>query len=226
MIIPAAGPGRASRTPSPVSLVDILGRTVIGRQVDAVRGAFPGAEIVAVLGPMADKVARSLPRDVKVVENEGYARTAVVRSLALALRVASHDRILVIYGDLVFNDVAVSCLPALRKSAILVDHSGQIGPGEVGVSSQGGWATRLDFGLPAKWSQVAYLEGRESALFRELALDPRNSTRFGWELLNDVIDGGGRLAAHERPDLRIAEIDGPRDIPRAISLASATAGTP
>lgn len=215
VVIPAAGPGRRLRSHGPRSLIELEGRqTVVGRQVETIRRAHPGAEIVVGVGHEADRVIRRLPSGVKVVENEHHEDSGPARTLAMALRVASHPRVLVVQGDLVFNLAAVADV-CRGWSSVVVDAGDQIDESEVGVAFQDGVATRFDFGLPERWAQIAYLSGRELELLRRACSDPARRGAFLWEVLNDVVDAGGRLRPVRPAGMRVVEIDAGRDIARA-----------
>lgn len=215
IVIPAAGMGRRMKSYGPKPLIELPGReTVIGRQLRILRSSFPRADVVVVVGYEAERVIKSLPSGIKVVENEFHAETNVVRSIGMGLRVASHNNVLLAYGDLVFNQDAIGWACS-DGSSVLVDSRGQIGEDEVGVAIVKGRVTNLSYGLPIKWAQIAYLTGRELELFKRVAWDPERKRHFGFEALNAVIDAGGRIGAIEPRGMRIAEIDSSRDIESA-----------
>jgi choline kinase len=218
IVIPAAGEGRRIRSFGPKPLLDIgHGQTVLNRQIRILQDVFPSADITLVVGYEADKVMGKLPRAIKVVENERFAETAVLRSIAAGLRVATRDHVLVVYGDLVFNREAVSTMTT-GKSSILVSTDGQIRPSEVGVLVQGGKALNFCYGHATKWAQVVYLMGHELELFRKFALLRRNERCLGHEALNYVIDKGGSFRVVEPDDMQIVEIDSVKDIRRATEV--------
>jgi choline kinase len=196
----------------PKPLIELSGReTVIGRQLRILRGSFPRAEIIVVVGYEAERVIKSLPCNIKIVENELHDQTNILRSIGMGLRVASHPNVLLVYGDLVFNTPAVQWACA-NGSSLLVDSKGQIGEDEVGANVVGGQVTNLSYGLPIKWAQIAFFSGRELAVFRRIAGDPDRRRHFGFEAINSVIDGGGRFRAIEPRGMRVAEIDSSKDI--------------
>jgi choline kinase len=204
----------------PKPLIELDGReTVIARQVRLVRAAYPTAEFIAVVGHEADRVVRSLPAGVKAVENERYDESNVARSICMGLRVATHPRVLVVYGDMVFNAAAVEDV-ARHGSALLVDRTGQMEDDEVGVTVVDGRVTCFSYGLPAKWCHVAFLAGRELELMRRVVSDPARRNHYGFEALNAVLEAGGRLRAVEPAGMRVAEIDVSRQIERARGVAA------
>lgn len=206
----------------PKALIELPGHeTIIGRQLRVLRSRFPTADIVVVVGHEADRVIKTLPRNIKVVENENYANTNVVRSIGMGLRVASRDRVLLVYGDLVFNTGAIEWAGEYGSS-ILVDTRGQMGEDEVGVTVYNGRATNFSYGLPVKWSQIAFLAGRELELFKEVVWDSEKRRCFGFEALNAVLDEGGKLRAVEPHGARIREIDSSKDIDQVDNVSKYT----
>lgn len=222
ILIPAAGMGRRMKSYGPKPLIDLTGsETLIGRQVRILRATFPRSDLVVVLGHEAERILRVLPSGVKVVENERYAETNVLRSIGMGLRVVNGSRVLVVYGDLVFNAEAVSWAGS-GGSSLLVDSRGQIDEEEVGATVVDGRVTHLGYGLATKWAQVACLAGRELELFKRVAWAAERRMCFGFEGLNAVIEAGGRFRAVEPRGAGIAEVDSAKDIERARVVATQT----
>jgi NDP-sugar pyrophosphorylase family protein len=215
IIIPSAGMGRRMKSYGPKPLIEISGReTVIGRQVRLLRAEFPLAEVVVAVGYESDRIMRGVPDGVRIVENELYECTNVARSIGMALRVALRPDVLIVYGDLVFTASALSGFAA-GCSSVLVDSCGRMGADEVGVMAVRGSVTHMSYGLPVKWGQMCYLTGRELDVFRKSVLNPDTNRKLGFEVLNRVIDAGGRIRAVEPSDFRLVEIDTSQDIDEA-----------
>lgn len=219
VIIPAAGLGRRMRTVGSKALVELRpGETVLSRQVAMLRRVLPFADVIVVVGYEADRVYRALPQWVRVVENEAYETTNVVRSIDLGIRAAVTDRVLVIYGDLVFNEAVLRNFP-LQESAALVDHSAVGRENEVGVTVVDDYVTQFAFGLDSKWAHIIYLSGLELHNFKRFSADVDKRRCFGFEALNEVLERGGNLAAVPlEGGMRLAEIDTSRDIAAATSI--------
>lgn len=218
VIIPAAGLGRRMKSHGPKMLVELSrSETVISRQIYLIRKVYPLADITVVVGYQADTAIKGVPSGVKIVENELYDSTNVLRSIGLGVRVANYPNILIIYGDLVFNEKAISQM-AFRGSSVLIDSKGFIGEDEVGTTVIHGCVSMFSYGLKRKWGQIAYLTGKEYELFRKIMCHYDKRKWFGYEGMNEVIDRGGQFRAVEPYDLKIAEIDTNRDIERAVSV--------
>lgn len=221
VLIPTAGSGRRMKSYGPKALIELRHETVIGRQLSILKEFFPAADFVVVLGFEADKVYRALPSWVRVVESELHEETNVARSIDIGLRACgSTEKVLLVYGDLVFSANSFAGLP-LNQSSIFVDPKGiQMGADEVGLNVVDGRVTRLDYGLEDKWAQIALCAGQELELLRRIASERDRRRCFGFELLNAVIDKGGSFRALAPEGMRLAEIDSSKDIERAMVIAS------
>jgi hypothetical protein len=127
--------------------------------------------------------------------------------------VASHNRVLVVYGDLVFNLATLGQVTA-SDSAVIIDKQNQIRQDEVGVNVNIAEekAAYFSYGLPIKWAQILFLTGKELELFRALANDRERSRLYTFELLNMIMEKGGVFAVVEPKDMLITEVDSQKDV--------------
>jgi choline kinase len=216
VVIPTAGQGKRMKSYGPKALIELRqGETVLSRQLTILRKRFPLADFVVVTGFESDKICRHLPFLVRVVENQMHEETNVARSLDLGLKACVDERVLLVYGDLVFNSKTFEDMPQGESWALVdrpVNGQTQLNSLEVGITVIDNQVTRFAYGLDAKWGQVAFLEGSELQTFRRLAADRDRHRCFGFELLNAVLDKGGRLAAHSPAGMKLVEIDCSKDI--------------
>lgn len=209
VVIPAAGVARRLRTRLPRPLAQVGGETVLARQVRLAREAWPGCEVVVVLGHESGRVLEELPCDCRVVLNTSYTTTNVLRSVGLGLRAARGHGVVVLYGDLVFNAQALSCLRACARtdeSAVVVDSQGGMPRSSVGVNVQSGLVTHFLYQSPLKWGQIVFLSPDDAEKIGRLALRPASSRLYGHEGLNWLLDTGGKLVALSPPGLRLVEV--------------------
>lgn len=198
----------------PKCLIDLDGhQTVLGRQIHILKKEYPLAEIIVVVGHEADLVMKNLNSAVKPVENENFMNTNVARSLAIGLRIASYENVLIVYGDLVFSPQAVRVVGS--NSTAVVDTALRMNEDEVGATIADGRITRFAYDLRTKWAQIVYLKGRELELFKKVVWNRERNRWFGFEALNKVIDAGGLIRAVEPRGMALAEIDTSKDIERA-----------
>lgn len=221
IVVPAGGQGTRMRQYNHKSLVRVGldGETVLARQVRMYQERFPGAQVIVVVGHRAHKVVEVLPPDVEVVFNEDFATTNVAWSIHLGLQRAIHDDVLVVYGDIVFNDLVLGDELFCSGSAVMVDPLGSERRTEVGMTITDGRVNHLDYGLALKWGHVSYLEGDVRERFESLLGEPRRRRQYTYEILNTIIDKGTPIAGISPSGSVLCEIDTCRDIPFARNLA-------
>jgi len=106
----------------PKCMLQVRGRTILARQVEALRGCGVG-EIFVVRGHAKDRVQHP---EVVTVDNDAYRTTGELGSLACAP--PGGGRTVVLYGDVLFDPALVHKLLACRADfAVLVDR--EIRPG-------------------------------------------------------------------------------------------------
>jgi choline kinase len=216
IIIPAAGTGKRMKSYGPKPLIELSNRqTILSRQLKILDKYYPDAEVIIVVGFECEQIIRQLPRYVKVVENENYEETNVARSIGMGLRAAnSNNNALIVYGDLVFNGNAIKTVVG-GESVVVVDNSKRMSDEEVGVATVDGRVTHFNYGLSTKWAQIVFLTGKELEIFRNISTAEHARKWYGFEVLNGVMAGGGKLRTTEPRRMKVVEIDSSRDIEAA-----------
>jgi hypothetical protein len=127
------------------------------------------------------------------------------------------DTVVVVYGDLVFNSAAIESLN-LDQSCVIID-DGHMGPNEVGciIDNEDNLANMM-YDLPVKWGQIAVFKNYELTLLKELCWDKRNHRKFGFEIINRIIERGGGFECIRNEDIKIVDIDTSKDINTAIGI--------
>ena len=130
---------------------------------------------------------------------------------------ASYPEVLIVYGDLVFNQYAIKNLRGSSK--VVVDTNNFFKKEEVGVVlSHNNYVTNMSFGIDTKWAQIAYLSGKELNLFKNISTKKECCHWFGYEGLNYVIENGGRIECYRHKLMKIFEIDAARDLEKRIDI--------
>jgi choline kinase len=220
IIIPAAGSSRRMRSYGAKSLIELTGgENVLGRQLRLLRKQFPKAEFIVVVGFQSEKVLKYLQKEktVKVVENDLYEQTSVVRSIDLGLKIASHPNILIVYGDLVFNQQTISHLTKFETS-IIIDTNDNINKDEVGVTISNEACLYFAYGLDTKWAQILMLTGKELEMFKEIITDKIKRKLQTFEILNQILDHGGKIKVVSPSEIQMVEVDTYADIEKARAL--------
>jgi len=212
IIIPAAGMGYRMRSYGPKALISLsIDQNIIQRQIEIIKNNFTNYEIILVVGFEADKLMKNTPDFLVKVENESYERNNVVRSIGMGLRAATTDKVLIIYGDLVFNEEAISNLK-LEQSCIVIDESGMMGKEEVGCNVYDGYIEQLVPDMPNKWGQIGFFVNKELDLLKKISWDKNKGHYFGFEAINEIIERGGSFRAISPAGSKIADVDSSKDL--------------
>jgi len=216
IIIPAAGLGKRMKSHGPKPLIKITNNaTILQNQIKNIQKVFDDHRIVLVCGFEADKVMSQIPTNLSSVENELYEETNVARSIGMALRTVNDlSRILIIYGDLVFGQKALEVLDYSTSAIFALGDF--IGEEEVGcVINNHGNLEHMMYDLPHKWSQIAYFQGKELDYLKEIVWNKNNNKLFGFEVINRIIEKGGRFSCEYDKDIKIVDVDTSKDIQKA-----------
>lgn len=214
VIIPAAGLGTRMKSYGPKSLIKINDTTIIEQQIKYINKFFYRPQIILVVGYQAEKVKLALKKKkITVVENKDWATTNVVSSIGLGLQHSIYNNVLIIYGDLVFNECTLK-VPFGAYSMILTDTYGLMKDEEVGCTVSGNVVEHMMYDLPNKWAQIAYFTNKEKVLLDKISTEKKYDNYFGFEIINMIINSGGQFAVYNNQDIRITDIDSSKDLLR------------
>lgn len=219
IIIPAAGMGTRMLIHGPKPLVKIYNQqTILHRQLELIHNTFHKYEIVLVTGFEHNKIVRKIPGNIINVFNTDYEHSNVAYSIGLGLYAATTDNVLILYGDLVFNQPMLKCPFDIDSMAIVCNARGYMDK-EIGcIIDDKKHIAHMFYNLPQKWAQILYLTGRELDLFRQFVWTPSNKMCYGFEAVNHVIDKGGIIKAHTPKHGWILDIDSTKDLQIARGL--------
>lgn len=208
IILPCAGMGTRMKSYGSKSLLLINGRgeSLISKQIKVLRGVYPQAEIIVVVGFQEDKIRKkNTDKKVKFIYNPLYETTNVVYSIGLAMRSCTNKRVLIVYGDLLFNKYAITAV-SQDTSRVVIDEE-NFKREEVGLSIDGKEIIHFAYDLPIKWAQIIYLVGKELKILREIIYNEQYIRWFGYEVFNQVINKGGSFKVCQPTKMKILEID-------------------
>jgi choline kinase len=217
VIIPAAGIGKRMKSRGPKGLLSVHhGMSILELQVRNVLKVYPHADIIIVGGFECQKIRVALWGNfpVRIVCNHNYETTNVTHSVATGINAMLPGPLLILHGDLVFNQATIQGLAGEHSSLFVAGN--QLEPTEVGIGQQDGVITALSYALPTKWGQMVYLRDTELALFLSAAWNDRLSSQwFLYEAINHVIGKGGQFRAHQPTNAKVVEVDRYSDLTKA-----------
>jgi len=215
IIIPSAGMGKRMRSYGPKSLIKITPeKNIVENQIEIINDNFTNHEIILVCGFEADKLMNNTPKNLIKIENENYEKTNVVRSIGLGLRAATSENVLVIYGDLVFNEETIKNLKP-QCSSLIIDNSSTMKDDEVGCNISNNYVEQMLPDIENKWAQIAFLIGDELEMFKKICWNRDKSHYFGFEAMNEIIEKGGKFKSLSPQGMKITDVDSSKDLATA-----------
>jgi choline kinase len=208
----SAGIGSKIKSYEPRSLIKIDNKPLIENQIKTIREVFRNPDIISVVGCFANRVIKRIKKSVRVVENQLFKTTNSSESLRLAFNNSMHDKFMFIHGDIFFNQ---KCLNVdYHESFIIIDSNQMIKDNEIGVTIVDKKASVLSYGLKTKWAQIAYFTGKEHKLLSSILhkFEDKDKKKLSFEIINEVIDAGGKFHCYEPSKMKLLEIDRIRDI--------------
>ena len=216
IVIPAAGMGKRMKSYGPKALIQIgKNKNIIQKQIAQIKKVLPVNRIILVAGFEAAKLMNEVPSDVICIENERYEETNVIRSLGMGLRATEKD-VLVIYGDLVFNDKALEALN-LNKSCTIVGND-IMDASEIGCSMNKDEIKHMMYDLDTKWSQITFYRGKELGLLKKHCWSTDNERMFGFEIINKILESGGYIKGIEEKGIQVIDVDNSKDITKVKTI--------
>ena len=212
VIIPAAGMGHRMKSYGPKCLLPANNKdTILQKIVKNIQREYPYSDIVVVTGFESEKVIKSLPHNIRIVENNDYETTNTVESIRVGINACATDNVLIVYGDLVFNVYSIRNITS-NGSCAIIDSKSQFKNEEVGVTVVDDKVTRFAYGLQKKWSQIAFFENEEFKMLKDLCSDKRKNKLYPFELFNFMIGKGCTIKSIEPKGMIIKEIDSIKDL--------------
>lgn len=217
IILLAAGPGNRMKSLGVRSLIKIPnGNTIIEHQLKTINSVFNNNEVILVTGYDSDKVMDKTPNNIIKIENENYENTNISRSIAIGLRACTTEFVYIIYGDLLFNEQSLN-IP-FDRSSLLIDSSGLMDNSQIGCNIDNNNIELLLYGLNNKWAQITFFTNKELRLLKSIVWNRNNDKKFGFEIINDVIDAGGKFNAIINNNAKIFDIDSGKDLEKVKHL--------
>lgn len=210
VIILGGSLGYRMKSYGPKSLLKLSdGQTILEKQVVAINQCFDNPEIILTIGEKADKVIKKRPHNIHLIENELYNITNNAAETRLGINACTNRKILIIDAGVIFNHHAITDI--MDRSSIIISDK-YIQESEVGVTVIDGMASIFSYELHTKWCKIVSLIGKELDLFRKFINNRDRSKHFMFEIMNDVINSGGKFVALCPEKMKIKNIHSIEDL--------------
>ena len=213
VVILAAGVGARTKSYEPRCLLKYNGKIILDNQMEVLSETFEKAEISIVGGYDVNRIIKKVGKKARVIENQLFSDTNSGESVRLAVNNTLFDNLLFLHGDLVISKEIFSNIN-INESFVLVDNNNKFEDKEVGITVVNGKATVLSYDLPTKWCQVAFLATEELNILKKLLLRQDFNPKYllTFEIINKIIENGGKFNCYDIQDSFIKEIDTLKDI--------------
>tara|TARA_R100000008_G_scaffold86093_1_gene77879 strand:- start:11454 stop:12200 length:747 start_codon:yes stop_codon:yes gene_type:complete len=185
--------GYRMKSYGPISLMKIEGKTLIQRQVDAIKATFKNFEIILCSGFETQKTVEFVKNNfadinIRVVENQMHFNSNCCESARLCLHNINNSRILLCNGALLLTPDMLSSID-YSQSGVLCQEKDEYKNFDVGLIENESVLQSMAVGVKTKlWNEVAYLCGRKiiSNLYSTVS-NPEYKNRFLFEAINVIL---------------------------------------
>ena len=214
VIIPSAGIGRRMKSYGCKSLLNIKNNKLIDIQIKCIENVIPRNEIILITGFDSDRLMSQSPKNIIKIENEKYYENNVARSIDIGLKATKeNDHVLILFGDILLNEDALKHIN-FQESSIVI--SNDMSDNEVGCNINAkGYLEYMMFDLPNKWGHIIYLTSKELTLFKKIIWNKQTDKKFCFEILNEVINHGGKFKCIINNNIKVMDIDTSKDLQKA-----------
>lgn len=209
-IILSAGTGRRTKNYGNKSLMPYGNKRIIDHQVETIRSAYgANTDIVLVTGYMSDKVIRDV-QGLRLVENPFFDSTHIVESMRKGINACLESNVFFIHGDLIFSQSFIKP-PSQDNICVPIDRNSRLDKTTVGVITNTNSVQNFSYGLPDKWSQIAFFP---KSVFNHIKskLNNADNNMSSFEFMNELIKTNLQISYYESPKGKIKEVHSIKDV--------------
>lgn len=209
-IILSAGAGRKTKNYGNKSLMPYGNKRIIDHQVETIRSAYgANTDIVLVTGYMSDKVIRDV-QGLRLVENPFFDSTHIVESMRKGINACLESNVFFIHGDLIFSQSFIKP-PSQDNICVPIDRNSRLDKTTVGVITNTNSVQNFSYGLPDKWSQIAFFP---KSVFNHIKnkLNNADNNMSSFEFMNELIKSNLQISYYESPKGNIKEVHSIKDV--------------
>lgn len=191
-VILAENCGYRMKSYGPVSMLNIMGKTLLKRQIEAIKSTFINYEIVVSVGFESRKLSKFIRTEfasekIRIIENQIYLNSNCCESIRLCLNNTMNNNVLILPGNLYFKSSHLSSLN-YDRNFILTQNSNLDQSFELSViQNEQNKLQTICFGLKNNfWSEIFFLKNNSSVnAFYSIIDNLEYKNKFSFEALND-----------------------------------------
>ncbi|MBG88416.1 MAG: hypothetical protein CMO80_16155 [Verrucomicrobiales bacterium] len=176
----------------PISLVNIDGKSLIERQIEAISSVFIDFEIVLCSGFETQKVYNFIRKrfgqsvKIRIVENQVYFHSNCCESIRLCMNNVMTNRLIICGGGVLLTPHYLKSIN-LKKSSVLFQSPQEANEFDIGIIDNESKLENLSLAVSDKcWTEIMYLTGQKLIQsFYNLVSNPEYKNKFLFEAIND-----------------------------------------
>lgn len=184
--------GHRMKSYGPISLIKVGGKTLIEKQIEAIKSCFVNFEIIVCSGFETSKIVffikSKFPNlNIRVVENQMHYTSNCCESARLCLSNTTNNKVIFCNGSILINSSHLSLIN-LERNCILIQDESYDSNFEVGVIENNNVLENFSIGIKNKhWSEILYLTGeKEINNLYSVISNPEYKNRFMFEAINEI----------------------------------------
>lgn len=190
-ILLAENHGYRMKSYGPISLVRVGGKTLIERQMDAIKASFVNYEVIICSGFETSKIYNYVRKTfgskerIRIVENQVYFHSNCCESIRLCLNNVMSTNIVVCGGGVLLTPEYLSSID-LKAPSMLFQDQQQGEEFEIGVIDNNNKLEGLSLAVCDKrWTELTYLTGETLVQsFYNTVSNPEYKNKFLFEAIN------------------------------------------
>lgn len=163
--------------------------TVLDAQYSAIRSIFPKSSVFLVVGHNASQVINRCPKGIHIIENQKYDECGECEELKLGVNASITDNIVVICGNIIFDEMALLQIKTNHSSVIIDRNSNDTGA--IGLIDNQSRLESMSFGLADKWCGISLFRDKELSSLKSIVNTKSKSNICLFEVINGIITRKG-----------------------------------
>ena len=191
-ILLAENHGYRMKSYGPISLVRIGGKSLIEKQVEAIKASFLNFEVLICSGFETSKIYNFVKKmfghseNIRIVENQVYFHSNCCESIRLCLNNVMYPNIVICGGGVLLTPEYLQSIDLKRSSMLFQEGQGGGDEFEVGVIGNNGKLENLSLAVSEeKWTELTYITGEGLVQsFYNAVSNPEYKNKFLFEAIN------------------------------------------
>ncbi len=184
--------GHRMKSYGPISLIKVGSKTLIEKQIEAIKSSFVNFEIIVCCGFETSKIVSFIKNkysniNIRVVENQMHYNSNCCESARLCLSNTLNNKVIFCNGGILISSAHLALIE-LDKNCILTQSESYDSNFEIGVIENNNKLENFSIGVKNKyWSEILYLTGeKEINSFYSVVSNPEYKNKFMFEAINEI----------------------------------------